>query len=256
MVIMYILQSNITIKYNYIMKLSALYREFERLEQYIKSLGITKEIKNKDLCITAFLHKSFSADYNNSLPHNERLEFLGDAILGATIAKHLYLDHPEWAESKMSLYKIALVREDILATVAREINLWKQLFVSKGEEKNNGRNKNSILSDALESLIGYFFLDMGSNTAEDFILRYIYSHIDHISHSSTKSYKTKLQEIIQKQFKIIPEYKETLHSQENNNQIYKSEIYVFDVKKSEWFGTSKKKAQEAAAEKLYKEMKA
>ncbi len=241
------------------MKLSALYSEFERLEQYIRSLEITEEIKNKDLCITAFLHKSFSADYNNSLPHNERLEFLGDAILWATIAKHLYLDHPKWAESKMSLYKIALVREDILATVAREIHLGEQLFVSKGEEKNNGRDKNSILSDALESLIGYFFLDMGSDIAEDFILRYIYSHIGSISHQSTKSYKTKLQEIVQKQYKIIPEYRETLDSEQqslhNNNQIYKSEIYIFDTKKAEGFGTSKKKAQEAAAEILYKQMK-
>ncbi len=215
------------------MKLSALYSDFERLEKYIRSLGITEDITNKDLCITAFLHKSFSADHNNSLPHNERLEFLGDAILGATIAKQLYIDHPDWTEAKMSLYKIALVREDILATVAREIKLGEQLFVSKGEEKNKGRNKNSILSDAVESLIGYFLLDMGTYTAESFILRYIYSHINGISHFSTKSYKTKLQEIIQKQFKIIPEYKETLHSQESNSQIYKSEIYIFDKKKAE-----------------------
>ncbi len=241
------------------MQLSSLYPDFNRLEQYISNLGISETIKNKDLCITAFVHKSFSADYNNTLPHNERLEFLGDAILGWVVAKQLYLDYPEWAESKMSLYKIALVREDILATVAREIHLGEQLFVSKGEEKNNGRDKNSILSDAVESLIGYLFLDMGANVAEGFILRYIYSHIDGIRPWSTKSYKTKIQELIQKQYKIIPEYKETLHSQEkhlhNNNQVYKSEIYVFDEKKAEGFWTSKKKAQESAAENLYKQMK-
>lgn len=236
------------------MKLQELYQYFDTLQTYILDLGITKEITNKDLCITAFVHKSFSADYNNTLPHNERLEFLGDAILWASIAKFLYLDYPNWAESQLTLYKIALVREDILATVAREIKLGEQLFVSKGEENNHWREKNSILSDALEALIGYFLIDMGVDTAEDFIRRYIYSHIENIRPWSTKSYKTKIQEHFQKTLKIIPEYRETLHEQKENQQTYKSEIYILNIKKSEWFWLSKKKAQEDAAGILYEKL--
>ncbi len=233
------------------MQLKALYPHFERLETYLQQLGVTQGIQNKDLCITAFVHKSFSADYNNTLPHNERLEFLGDAILWANIAKKLYIDHPERAESRLSLYKIALVKEDILATVAREIQLGKYLFVSKGEEKHNGRDKNSILSDALEALIWYLSLDMGENTVAAFIEKHIYSHITQIRHTATKSYKTKLQEFAQKRRKIIPEYKEILHKEQNNIQTFKSEIYILDKKEAEGFWTSKKKAQEEAARILY-----
>lgn len=239
------------------MELSSLKVKLNDLKEYLVSLGIAGEIKNEDLCITAFVHKSFSADYNNTLPHNERLEFLGDAVLGANIAKFLYIDNPKEAESKLSLYKIALVREWILAEVAREIGLGKMLWVSKWEEKNQGRNKDSILSDALEALIWYLSLDMGNQVAENFIRKYIYSHFDKIKLWPVKSNKTKLQELIQRKYKVIPEYKEKIDSenQKNNEITYKSEIFVLDEKKAEWFWTSKKKAQEHAAGVLLKEYK-
>jgi ribonuclease III len=103
--------------------------------------------------LLAFVHKSYAADYKDIITHNERLEFVGDGILGAVINKLLFLNHPEMAESDLTLYKIALVREEILAEIAKDIQLNEIVFISKGEEKMQGRQKDSILSDALEALI-------------------------------------------------------------------------------------------------------
>jgi ribonuclease-3 len=105
------------------------------------------------LLLQVFIHKSFSADYINIYAHNERLEFLGDGILGAIINKLLFLKHPEMPESELTLYKIALVREENLAQVARDIGLDQMIFLSKGEEKMDGRKKDVIISDCLESFL-------------------------------------------------------------------------------------------------------
>jgi ribonuclease-3 len=110
--------------------------------------------------LQTFIHKSFAADYKDIIYHNERLEFVGDGILGAVINKLLFLDHPEMPESELTLYKIALVREEILAEVARDIKLDEMLFISKGEEKTQGRKKDSILSDGVEALIGFLYIEL------------------------------------------------------------------------------------------------
>ena len=121
---------------------------------YMDSLGIpTQNIHDEDLMMLAFVHKSYAADYKDMYTHNERLEFVGDGILGAVINKLLFINHREMAESELTLYKIALVREEILAEIAKDIQLNEMVFISKGEEKTQGRQKDSILSDTLEALI-------------------------------------------------------------------------------------------------------
>lgn len=217
---------------------------------YLGTLGIpTQQIKNEELMLLAFVHKSYAADYKDTFTHNERLEFLGDGILGAIIDKLLFLNHPEMPESELTLYKIALVREEILAEVANDINLNAFVFISKGEEKTQGRQKNSILSDTLEAMLGYFRVDLGIDVTEQFIQRHIYSKLSKIEKSPVKSYKTSLQEMVQKEHKVIPEYRDSEHiiDEKGNVTEYKSEIYVVGNKISEWFGSNKKKAQEEAA---------
>lgn len=221
---------------------------------YMEKLWIPREqIKDEQLLMLAFIHKSYAADFKNVITHNERLEFVGDGILGAIIDKLLFLNHPEMSESDMTLYKIALVREEILAEIARDIKLNEIVFISKGEEKMKGREKESILSDALEAVIGYIYLDLGHNIVERFIEKYIYSKLEHIEKKSVKSYKTMVQEIIQKEYKIVPEYKDIEANKDDKGNVtqYRSEIYVVGKKLSEWFGTNKKKAQEEAAKKYY-----
>ena len=158
---------------------------------YLKSLWIpTNKIHNEELMMLAFVHKSYAADFKDIFTHNERLEFVGDGILGAIINKLLFINHQQMAESDLTLYKIALVREEILAEIAKDIKLNDIVFISKGEEKMQGRQKDSILSDALEALIGYLYIDLGVNITEQFIEKYIYTKLERIEKNPVKSYKT------------------------------------------------------------------
>lgn len=221
---------------------------------YLKWLGIpVNKIKNEELMMLAFIHKSYAADYKDVFMHNERLEFVGDGILGAVINKFLFLNHQEMAESDLTLYKIALVREEILAEIAKDIKLNEIIFISKGEEKMEGRQKDSILSDALEALMGYVYIDLGTPVVEAFIRKYVYSKLADIEKNPVKSYKTMIQEIVQKEHKIVPEYRDSEYKKDEkgNTLVYKSEIYVFKKKFSEGYGSNKKKAQEDAAKIYY-----
>ena len=227
------------------------------LEAYVLGLGIDlPDTVDKEMFLQTFVHKSFAADYKEAAFHNERLEFVGDGILGATINKLLFLDNPHMPESELTLYKIALVREEILAEVARDICLNERLFISKGEEKTQGRKKDSILSDGLEALIGFVYLECGTFAAEKFIQTYIYSKKAGLQESHIKSYKTKIQELIQKQHKIIPEYIDIEDTKDEKGNVtqYRKEIHVNQEKQSEGFGSNKKKAQEDAAKNYYQQL--
>jgi len=221
---------------------------------YIEALWIPiKQIQNEELMMLAFVHKSYAADYKDIFTHNERLEFVGDGVLGAVINKLLFLNHQQMAESDLTLYKIALVREEILAEIAKDIKLNEMVFISKWEEKTQWRQKDSILSDALEALIGYLYIDLGMDVTEQFIKQYIYTKLEKIEKSPVKSYKTMIQEIVQKEHKVVPEYKdiEEVIDEKGNVTEYRSEIYIVGKKISEGFGSNKKKAQEEAAKKCY-----
>lgn len=217
---------------------------------YLGTLWIpTEKIKNEELLMLAFVHKSYAADFKDTFTHNERLEFVGDGILGAVINKLLFINHQQMAESDLTLFKIALVREEILAEIAKDIKLDEMVFISKWEEKMLGRQKASILSDALEALIWYLYIDLGVDITEQFIKQHMYSKLEEIEKSPVKSYKTMIQEIVQKEHKVVPEYKDIEHvvDEKGNVTEYKSEIYIVGNKVSEWFGSNKKKAQEEAA---------
>lgn len=111
--------------------------KLEECIAFLKTLDINiAEIDDTDLLLTAFVHKSYAADFRDPLPHNERLEFIGDAILGAVVNVNLYKDFPNESESTLTLYKIALVRAETLAEVAKEIGLDQVIFLGNGELKN------------------------------------------------------------------------------------------------------------------------
>ena len=221
---------------------------------YLATLWIpTKQIQNEELLMLAFVHKSYAADYKDVFTHNERLEFVGDGILGAIINKLLFINHQQMAESDLTLYKIALVREEILAEIAKDIKLNEMVFISKWEEKTQWRQKDSILSDALEALIWYLYIDLWIDVTEQFIKTHIYTKLEQIEKNPVKSYKTMIQEIVQKEHKVVPEYKDTEHRVDEKWNVteYKSEIYIIGKKISEWLGSNKKKAQEEAAKKCF-----
>ncbi len=224
---------------------------------YIKTLWFDdKSIKNKSLLLQAFVHKSFAADFKKIQEHNERLEFLWDSILWLAIAKILFTDHPEMDEAKMTLYKIALVREENLAQVSRNIRLDQQILISRGEEKMQWRKKDAILSDSLEALIWYIFIDFWYNKVENFVREHVYSMYNKIEKNPIQSYKTMVQEILQKKHKETPLYKDFEHKIDEkwNVLLYKSQLRALWKRKSDWFWTNKKKAQEDAAKNFYKKI--
>lgn len=229
----------------------------DKLIVFLETIGVNKEnIKDRETMCIAFVHKSYAADYNGDFTFNERLEFLWDSILGALVAKILYEQFPDQAESDLTLYKIALVRAENLALVAQEIWLDKIIFLGNGEEKNNGRQKTTILCDCLEALLWYIYLDIGIDTVEKIVQKYIVTKLDWHTDHSVKSYKSHVQELIQKAQKLTPHYKDTeIWKDELSHEIlYKSEIYVWEDLLWVGTGTNKKKAQEQAAKDAYEKL--
>lgn len=181
--------------------------EYTALYHYIAILDIGIEsVHDKDMMLTAFVHKSYAADLTYPIPHNERLEFLGDGILGAVINTLLFKEYAHEAESKLTLYKISLVREETLAQVARDIDLGRHIFLGRGEKRQGGNEKDAILADALEALIGFIYLDSGIACVERFVSTYVYPYLGKLSHRQGKSYKSLVQEYVQKKYHILPRY--------------------------------------------------
>jgi ribonuclease-3 len=153
----------------------------------------------------------------------------------------------------LTLYKIVLIKEETLANIARQIWLWDKIFLWHWEEKTGGRDKDTILADSLESLIGYIYLDLWLDETRKFVKKYVYSKLNELISKQIKSYKSLLQEKVQKLYKIVPEYKnyEWEKDEKWNIITYKSEVYILGEKKWEGYWPNKKKAQEEAAKMAY-----
>ena len=159
------------------------------------------QFRNQDLATLALTHRSKS-------PNNyERLEFLGDSILGFVVAEWLYSNYPKLGEGKLSRMRASLVRKETLAMVARELGLPDFLILGEGELKSGGFNRDSILADTVESLIGAIYLDSDFQHASDFIYSRFDKHFDTVSaQSNFKDAKSQLQEYMQKNGLELPEY--------------------------------------------------
>ncbi len=231
--------------------------KIKEFKEYIQSL-FDEEIKINDenLLLKAFIHKSYACDYVWDYVHNERLEFLGDGILWAIINKNLFLNFKNEAESKLTLYKVNLIREKTLAETARDIWLWKYILIWNGEQRQWWDNKDSILSDWIEALIWFLYIDQPTDIVEKFVTKYVYSKINNIKNKQNKSYKSQIQEFIQKKTHQIPEYNTIEHEidKNNNTTIYKS-IIIFEEIEWIWYGKNKKIAEESAAKDILDKIK-
>ncbi|AJC94763.1 ribonuclease III [Campylobacter lari] len=158
--------------------------------------------KDEKLLIEALTHKSYKKPYNN-----ERLEFLGDAVMDLVVGEFLFFKFQKDSEGNLSKLRAALVNEKSFAHLAQKLNLGACIFMSAAEENNDGRNKPSILSDAFEALMGALYLEIGFEKTKHIALKLleeVYPHID--TQSLFKDYKTKLQEITQADMAVTPEY--------------------------------------------------
>ena len=175
----------------------AVHETAEKLKELEQIIGIS--FHNKELLRQALSHSSYANEHRaQDAQNNERLEFLGDAVLELVSSKFLYLAYPQHPEGDLTKLRASIVCEPTLALCAREFHLPDYLLLGKGEERTGGRRRNSIVSDALEALIGAIFLDGGIEQAERFIQRFVLNDIEHkkLFYDS----KTILQEVVQREY--------------------------------------------------------
>lgn len=211
---------------------------------------ISYQFKDPSLLTLALTHRSFKKDSNN-----ERLEFLGDAVLDLLIGEYLYLQFPEKNEGDLSKMRAALVNEQSFMRFAKAIQLEEFIIISQNEESNKGREKSSILSSAFEALIGAIYLESGLEFAQRLtydILQRIYPKLD--SSVLFLDYKTALQEETQALFNEIPQYHLIQEIGPDHRKQFEMAIIINGVEMARCFGSSKKIAQQNCAKVAYKEI--
>ena len=222
------------------------------LTAFLKGAGI--KFKNLELLNLSFIHRSVSNESNHK-NNNERLEFLGDAVLGAVSADLLYRSLEGKSEGDLAKIKSVVVSEDILSGVALELRLDTLLILGKGEELSGGRTKKAILADALEAFIGAIYLDSGYKTAHPFVSSFIGTEITRVlENRHYRDYKSLLQEFCQQTFKSYPDYRLVKKSGPEHSRTFWVEVTVNGKVYGPATGPNKKSAERDAARLAYEEL--
>jgi ribonuclease-3 len=211
--------------------------------------------RDKDILNEALTHRSYLNENPRwRLPHNERLEFLGDAVLELAVTETLYKEFPDKPEGDLTIYRAALVNYQALAAVASEFSLDDFILMSRGEKLDNSKAKEVILANGIEALIGAIYLDQGYAVAEKFIAEKITTKLPEIL--KTRSYKdpkSELQEIVQDKFKITPTYGVLSESGPAHKREFVVGVYFGkEEPEAEGTGSSKQEAEADAAKKALK----
>ena len=212
------------------------------------------KFKNIQLLDIAFHHRSFFNEHSDSPVNNERLEFLGDSVLGMIVAAELYLTHPDKSEGDLAKIKAAVVSEDSLFPIALNLTIDRYLMLGHGEEMSGGRKKKALLADALEALIGALYLDSGFKTVQQFVLRIIKPQLQLVEENKHqyRDYKSLLQEYVQKKYRIIPKYVLVETHGPDHDRVFQVKVVIKDTEYEPALGKSKKEAEQAAAEAAWK----
>lgn len=217
--------------------------------------SISYTFKEPQLLERALTHKSFANE--NKVPyHNERMEFLGDAVLTLIVSEHLMITCPDSTEGDLSRLRAAIVSEPALAVIGRTLSLGAYLLLGKGEEQTGGRDKDSLLADALEALIAALYLDAGKDAAGAFILRFFEDVIRKSCASrASLDYKTALQERCQERLKQLPEYRVASETGPDHQKQFDVELLVKGQVYGRGSGKSKKEAEQKAAKEALEKLK-
>lgn len=210
--------------------------------------------KNKELLDLALTHKSWVNENPNLRSSNERLEFLGDAILEFVITEILYKNFPQHQEGYLTNLRSNLVNTQNLANLARKLGVGKALYLSKGEEKGGGRENSSLLADTLEAIIGALYLDQGLSAVQKFIKKYLVAEIPKKIAGPLKDPKSRLQEYVQAKGLPAPKYKVVEESGPDHDKKFIVEVFVKDKSLARGFGKSKNLAEQDAANKALNEV--
>jgi len=202
------------------------------------------------------MHRSVSNETSNK-SNNERLEFLGDSILGAVCASLLYQAYKDKAEGELAKIKAVVVSEDILSGIALNLGIDKMLLLGKGEEMSGGRTKKAILADALEALIGALYLDSGYKPAFDFVSDCVQPEIDKVTGTNYhKDYKSILQEYCQREYRCYPEYVIVKRTGPEHDRTFWMEVRIGDKVYGAGTGRNKKSAEQEAAKAAWEQIAA
>jgi len=219
-------------------------------EQSLEAFQKRAEIAFSDLRLlrTAFTHRSYVNESNQSAEHNERLEFLGDAVLELVVTDYLFREYPDMPEGVLTAYRAALVNTVMLGSVAEDLGMNQCLLLSKGESKDTGRARTSILANTFEAVVGALYLDQGYDAAKAFITRNVISRIDEVVKTGAwKDSKSAFQELAQAKYGLTPRYEVVRSEGPDHDKCFVVAVYVGDVSVAEGEGSSKQEAEQRAA---------
>ncbi len=219
--------------------------------------AIGYRFRNITLLQNALAHSSYANErWHDSLKSNERLEFLGDSILGMVVAEHLYRNFPDRLEGELTRMRADMVCEKALARIAQRIGLGQHLLLGHGEEQGGGRSRSSILADAVESVLAACFLDGGMDAARSFINRFVLEDVP-VRKLRNADYKTALQELVQQKKNQTLSYELVGEDGPDHNKTFRVAVLLNGRVVGEGEGSSKKRAEQdaasAAIEKLFPE---
>lgn len=214
------------------------------------------KIKNNDLFTQALTHRSYLNEDKNFKQSNERLEFLGDSVLSLLTSNEIFKRFPDLPEGKLTYLRSTLVRTETLAKVSQELKLGDYLFLSRGEEKEGGRNNPSLLANTFEAILGAIYLDQGIDKAKEFLQQYLFPHIVNFVNTTERyDYKSLLQEVIQEKNRVTPVYKVVKEEGPDHSKIFTIDVFVGNKILARGQGKSKQDAEQASAKLALNEIK-
>lgn len=221
----------------------------QELKKFENTIGY--KFEDLEIITQAFIHRSYiNENQKSGLSHNERLEFLGDAVLELVVTDFLYEKYPNKTEGELTAHRAALVNAVTLAEVASEIGVNNLMLLSKGESKDTGRARQTILADAFEAVIGALYLEGGYIAARRFIDKFLLAKAEEvIKRGMLKDAKSKVQEKAQEIFSVTPSYKVVRESGPDHDKKFIVAIYFGTDKVAEGDGKSKQEAEQRAAQK-------
>lgn len=219
----------------------------DELKNILADMGIS--FRNDNLLIQALTHPTYVFEHKKQkLFHNQRLEFLGDAVLGLIMGEYLYQHFPKKPEGDLTKMRAALVCEGSLAERAKALNLGKYLFLGRGEELSGGRERNSVLADAFEAFVGAIYLDCGLEAAKRFLINQLSETVECLDLTDFGDYKTMLQEFVQKYDDEGVSYSVLDESGPDHQKQFIAGVKYRDRLLAKGLGNSKKEAEQKAAQ--------
>jgi len=219
----------------------------KQFEEFAEAIHIS--FNDISLLARAFTHRSYINEHSGEgLLHNERLEFLGDAVLELVVTDYLYHEYPDRPEGDLTAFRSSLVNTIMISLAAQELNMNEYLLLSKGEAKDTGKARQYILANTFEAVIGAIYLDQGYEVSREFIATALFDRLhDIVEKKLYKDAKSWLQELVQEHEKITPVYKVISEVGPDHDRIFEIGVYFEDTLEAVGKGTSKQEAEQDAA---------